>query len=102
MRKFSEIDKVNEEFINILNRGKNKKEPSDFTKTSKNLMELYCKNLLSEEFLTLHSKEKDKFDFYFYKIKSISKLGDKKFNVTMVTYDITHKALNELSYNLEI
>lgn len=100
MRKFSEINKVNEEFF--LRKKKEEKGPLQFTKVSPKLMESYCKNLLSEEFMEVNQVEQENYSFKFYKIRSISKLSTRKFNVMLTTYDITKKVLDELSYNIEI
>ena len=100
MKKFSDIEKLNEEFLEILK--KKNKESNQFTKVSQGLLELYCKNILSEDYLSPHPGEKDRFDFEYYKIKSISKVNEGKFNVSMVTYDSTKRAIGEISYLLEI
>ena len=102
MRKFSEIERVNEEFFGKL-KGKTKDEnPMEFTKTSKTLMETYSKNLISDDFLTLLATEKEKFDFSFYKINSIERLSKGKYRVSMSTHDQMYKQIGELVYNLEI
>ena len=99
MRKFSEIERVNEEFF-----GKKTKDSTtmEFTKTSKALLETYSKNLLSDDFLTLLASEKEKFEFSFYKINSIERLSKGKYKVSMSTHDQMYKQLGELVYNLEI
>lgn len=98
MRKFS---KINEEFF-LRKKGVEDNPIKKVTKISPRLMESYCKNLLSEEYMTVHPGEKDNFDFEFYKVKSISKTGPRKFEVTMETFDSTKKKLDELNYLLEI
>lgn len=101
MRKFSEMDKVNEEFF--LSKNKKEKEgPLHFTKVSPRLMESYCKNLISEDYMEVNQREQENYNFKFYKIRSISKLSTRKFNVVLTTYDVTKKVLDELSYNIEI
>lgn len=98
MRKFSEIERVNEEFFGK----KTKESPMEFTKTSKSLLDTYSKNLLSDDFLTLLASEKEKFEFSFYKINSIERLSKGKYKVSMSTHDQMYKQLGELVYNLEI
>ena len=98
MRKFS---KINEEFF-LRKKGVEDNPIKKVTKVSTRLMESYCKNLLSEDYMTVHPGEKDNFDFEFYKIKSITKTDNKKFDVVMETFDSTKKKLDELSYLLEV
>lgn len=102
MRKFSEIDNVNEEFLNIFNRGKSKPKEDDFIKVSKSLLESYCKNLLNEDNQKLNPAEKEHYDFNSYKITSISKVDIKRYKITMDTFDESGDMIETLSYLLEI
>lgn len=103
MRKFSEIDKVNEEFLSLRKKKKEepKKEPQ-FFKSSMKLLEMYCKNLCSESYIRIHEHEKENFDFDMYKIKSITKLAPKKYHVVIVAYDHKATALGEEEYFLQL
>lgn len=95
------FSKINEEFF-LSKKGAKENPVVKITKVSARLMESYCKNLLSEEYMTVHPGEKDNFDFEFYKVKSITKIGSRKFDVVMETFDNTKKKLDELSYSLEV
>lgn len=92
MRKFSEI---NEEFLGF------GKKSDKFTETTTSLMEMYSKNLISEEFLKLKPHEKD-YNFTYYKITSITKLGVRKFRVGMTTYGSDHEKVEDVMYLLEL
>lgn len=81
-------------------RSKSKK--GDFVKTSKELLNTYCKNLLSESYLELDVREKIEFNFDFYKIKSIDKVEPGRFHVVILTYDREYLELGKISYFLEI
>ena len=104
MRKFSEIDKLNEEFLSLRKKKQEeepKKEPV-FYKASIKLLEMYCKNLCTESYIRLQEHEKDNFDFEMYKIKTITKLEPKKYHVIIVAYDDRLKALGEEEYFLQL
>jgi len=98
MRKFSNIHNVNEEFLNIFKKRSNE---DTFIQSTKPLLELYSKNLLSEGNLSIHHSEKEDYDFTEYKITSITKIGYHKYKVTMDTFTDSGK-LKELTYFIEI
>lgn len=104
MRKFSEINDINEEFLNIFGKRKSspKQEEETFIKGSKQLLESYCKNLLSEDRLKLHPGEEELYDFNTYKITSVTKIGRKRYKITMDTFNESGDIMEALSYLIEI
>ena len=95
MKKFTEI---NEEFLSMWK----KSESPEFTKTHPVLIEMYAKNLISEEFIQISHKEKEMYDFSYYKITSISKPSPGKFIITMSIFDEMRKKIGEKTFNLSL
>lgn len=96
MKKFSH--KINEEW----NLGFSKPNNPEFIKVSDQLIKKYCMNLYDGELLTLHSSEKDQYDFEYYKVSSIKKIDRYKYEVSIQTYDLSSNPLKELKYYLEV
>jgi hypothetical protein len=95
MKKFTEI---NEEFLGMWK----KTESPEFFKTHPGLIEMYVKNLVSEEFIEISSKEEEIYDFKYYKVISISKPEVGKFIVTMSVYDKLREKVGEKTFHLTI
>lgn len=99
MRKFSDIQTVNEEFLkNIFKR----KENDTYVKSSKALLEMYCKNLLEEKYIHLRNDEKENFDFSMFKVKSISKDDTSKYTIIISTFSSELEELGDLKYKVQI
>jgi len=99
MKKFSQIERVDEEFLSLFKSSSN--SPKEWFKCSFELIKKYCLNLTSDEHLNLDPDEKDNFDFYTYKVKSISREDDDKWIVTLETFDDLRKPIGEKVFNLQ-
>lgn len=99
MKKFSQIERVDGQKLLIFKSGSN--SPKEWFKCSFELIKRYCLNLTSNEHLNLDPREKDNFDFYTYKVKSISREDDDKWIVTLETFDEVRKPLGEKVFNLQ-
>lgn len=100
MKHLSTFNSLNEEWL--INRKQQQTPKKEFIKTSLDLIKKYINNLLTDDFMKIHSQEKDNYDFDYYKVKSITKVGKNKFDIWLTTYDSSYVKLDDVNYLLEI
>jgi hypothetical protein len=92
MKKFTNL--TNEEFFF--------KKEVNYTKVSKKLLEVYSKHLIDNSFIHVTGMEREKFDFSYFKVKSIERIDKNKFSVTIETFNESFNIVDEINYLLEI
>src|SRR5574343_88000 len=100
MKYLSTFDNLNEEWLSRKQRQTPPKK--EFIKTSLDLIKKYTNNLLTDDFMKIHLQEKWNYDFDYYKVKSIAKVGKNKFDIWLTTYDSSYVKLDDVNYLLEI
>lgn len=102
MKKFSQLEEVNEEFLSFFRSKDDTDIGGDWMKCSMQLIKMYCQNLFSDEHLHLAPQEKEMFDFETYKVKSIKREDRDRWIVRLETFDSIRKPLGEKVFKLEV